>query len=385
MKDIKKILSEQSRDILPDDKVKQNIKHQLGFDRQVSYSAAYAHGGEDTSSGKKMRMWTIVAIAAVIVIMLCVFLPIFFKKNGLPGGLTDKFADITDADSFYAYGAASVGSLIDSNGAAPSQQASVNTVRLMSFVSDTESQNAQIDTVNRYMSLVEGLLGDGNIKETAISGNDTYQYGMSVSYADLLGSNVTYTLYYNKIYIGGESHRGESEENYSIEGVLVIDGNSYPVEGRYEIETEEDEQEGELYFKAYTDKAANSYIQVKQEYENETEDGKAETEKKYVYTVYGDGALKEQTSVDYESEDGELELRLTISKNGKTETLMFTSESENGESVINVRGNVNGNNVRFRIYVRQGQYHYVFEDGSSSDHNRNPEHGGGHFDDDDDD
>ena len=40
---------------------------------------------------------------------------------------------------------------------------------------------------------------------------------------------------------------------------------------------------------------------------------------------------------------------------------------DNNERVINVRGNIDGQPVKFKFYVRQNSYHYVFEDGSSSD------------------
>ena len=58
---------------------------------------------------------------------------------------------------------------------------------------------------------------------------------------------------------------------------------------------------------------------------------------------------------------------MSITKDGKTETLTFSDETDNGERVINVRGNIDGQPVKFKIYVRQDSYHYVFEDGSSSD------------------
>ena len=117
----------------------------------------------------------------------------------------------------------------------------------------------------------------------------------------------------------------------------------------------------ELYFKAYT--GENSYIEVEQESESETEGNESEEEKEYAYSVYENGRLIERTTVEYESEEGELELVMTIEKDGERETLTFSGETVRGELVLRVTGNIGGERVRFSIYVREGQYHYVFEDG----------------------
>ena len=381
MKDIKKILSEQSSDVLPDNSVKEKIKHELGYDRQTQYVASYAGGGEAAANGKNNRtIITAAIIIAVITVFLCVFLPVFLKNDSVPVGTIDKFAQITDAESFYAYGAASVGSIITS---ADAYAISSDEVGLMSARSAADNEE-QIAVINRYMSLVEGLIGSGKIAEQQINATYGYQFGMSVSFTDLLGETTSYRLYYNKIFQNGETDGDETEENYSIEGILMIGDSSYPVEGNYQTESESDEQENELYFTAYINREAQSFIRVSQEYESETEDGSNETEKQYVYSIYNNGKLTERTSIDYETEDGELELQLTIRKNGKSETLVFSGETTNGEQVISVRGNIDGQSVRFRIYVKQGEYHYVFDDGSSSDQSR-PSHYDDDFDDDDDD
>lgn len=50
--------------------------------------------------------------------------------------------------------------------------------------------------------------------------------------------------------------------------------------------------------------------------------------------------------------------------------LHFSERTENGERVIVARGTVGGEAVRFTVYVREGRYHYVFEDGASEDYDR---------------
>lgn len=201
---------------------------------------------------------------------------------------------------------------------------------------------------------------------------------MTVSYKDLLGGTVSYTMYYDKIFLNGEVDDGEREEEYSISGVLIVDGNRYPVEGSYESEVSSDETGDELEFRAYTSFDRRSYIEVRQEYESETEGGAGETEKEYVYTVVSDGRQSEKTEVKYEQEDGETELELIVESDGIRDELKFTGNSSGGEGIIFAEGRLNGRSVRFRVRVTQGQYRYEFEDGTSSDFDR-------HDDEDDDD
>lgn len=368
MKKIKKLLSEHSAEILPDKHIKDNIKRQLGYEEK-EVSLSYAHGGEKTVKENRNKLIALCASVFAVLLALCILLPVFLHKSKapfFPAPSGNKFADITDADSFYAYGAASIGTILSSE---KSATPALQKVRAMSAVVRKNSSE-QIDTINKYMALVESLLSDGAITGEGIAGEMGYTYGMTVSYTDLLGDSVSYVMYYDKVFLEGETEDDETEESYSLSGILVIEDTAYPVEGSYETEFSEGETENELYFKAFTDTEKNSYIEVEQETETEEDDGEAETEKEYVYSVYSKNKLIEKTEVKYEKEDDELELKMTVSKDGKKEELIFNDETEDGERVLFVRGNIDGRDVRFRIYIRQGNYHYVFENGESSDHDR---------------
>lgn len=218
------------------------------------------------------------------------------------------------------------------------------------------------------MALVESLLSDGAITGEGIAGEMGYTYGMTVSYTDLLGDSVSYVMYYDKVFLEGETEDDETEESYFLSGILVIEDTAYPVEGSYETEFSEGETENELYFKAFTDTEKNSYIEVEQETETEEDDGEAETEKEYVYSVYSKNKLIEKTEVKYEKEDDRTqELKMTVSKDGKKEELIFNDETEDGERVLFVRGNIDGRDVRFQNLLPSGQHiTYVFENGESS-------------------
>lgn len=186
MKDIKKLLKSEAAHVLPDEKLKENIKQELGYTAEPPVLAR-ADGGTETVKHKKKVLIPAIG-AAAIVLILSILLPIVIPGSSpipvpLPGG--NKFAEITDADSFYAYGAASVGSLLASESTASpvSSVESGAVVLSMKSVSDeSAAEEKHVETVNRYMSLVEGLLSENAIEATAVSGEDGYEYGMQIAY-----------------------------------------------------------------------------------------------------------------------------------------------------------------------------------------------------------
>ncbi len=371
MKNVKKLLSAHSQEILPDEQVKARIKSDLGFNRPTV-----------PARSRRRAVFASVCAVCACALALCIILPVAFMKGkapSLPGTTDNKFEAINDAGSFYVYGAASVGTLLSaqsaSSGVLLSAQ-SASEITLSYGIKTAQAQNGepQLGWVQKYMPLVESLLSEDNFSGSATDGYGEYQFGVIIECPDMLGGKTSYTMYYNKTFLESETDDDETEETYSIDGILCVGGAEYPVEGSYETETSSDESESELYFKAYTGEDRSSFIEVTQEFETESEDGKDETEKEYVYSIFDNGELTEKTVVEYEKEDDELELKMTVEKNGATDELIFRETAEQGERVLQVSGKVNGRDMRFRIYVRQGQYHYVFEDGSSSDYDRH-EHG----------
>ena len=375
-KDVKKLLAEHRADILPDERVKEKVKRDLGLSSVKESRLSYAQGGEHALTDGKKVMIAVIAVLLVAAIFLGVFLPLWLKGGGTPvtpGGGSDPFGNITSADRFYAYGAASVGSILasvsESGAAAAAVAAGEALIPAASDASRLASaaEEEQVATLNKYLSLVESLLSDGGISGEAIAPAGEYKFGMRVTSTDLTGGTSGYVLYYNKRFVSGETDGEESEENYSIEGVLVTEfDTSYEVKGNYQTETEsedgEHESESELFFRAFTSEDRRSYIEVRQETETESEDGVEETETEYVYTVVEDDRRVERMTVEYETEQDETELNMTIENyvEGRSETLVFEDETEDGVRVIAVSGTLDGTPVAFRIYVRDGHYDYVF-------------------------
>ena len=378
MKDIKKMLREQAPDILPDESVKENIRLQLGAPLPQE-QAALAHGGTKALSSKK----TWIALAALFlaaVLFVGLLLPALLKKTPASGVL-NKFDSIETTEDFYLYGAASVGSLLS----ARKKTAALSTKSLAyaSPAADlTDGEQQIVDTVNGYLSLVEGLLGDGSIEHSQITkpadpAYAQYSYYTVIRYKDLLEEEVSYELYYNELLAGVEQEDDETEENYDIEGILVVEGTAYEVYGSREASAEQDgnesESENELQFTAYLNAEKTQYLRMEQKTELETEAGSQESEQEFEYTFVSDGTWQERTQVKYEQEDGELELEITVEKRGQEkDELRF--RRENGQTGLDVDAKIGGKDVRFTIEIvnENGNtfYRYRFGDDHSSDTDR---------------
>ena len=195
------------------------------------------------------------------------------------------------------------------------------------------SDSAETAELERYMALVESLLSDGGFDfSSQTSDREGYAEKTVISYKDMKGDAHDYVMYFNQILTKSETDEsdGETEENYSIKGVMVIDGADYEISGERKKESEEGESETETEF--VVNLGENRYIRVEQSVE--TEEG--ESEQEYCYSVYENGKLVERSAFSYETEENETELKMTSFKDGKTQVLYFERESEKGEEVIEI-------------------------------------------------
>lgn len=121
----------------------------------------------------------------------------------------------------------------------------------------------------------------------------------------LTGENDTYTLYYNTKLVASESEIDdddldiETEEEYTVSGIIVNGENEFEINGGMEIESEGDENEQEFYMTAYLGE-----LKVVFEQEFSTEGNEIEEELNYAFYV---GNTKIYAfSVEFETdEDGE--------------------------------------------------------------------------------
>lgn len=115
----------------------------------------------------------------------------------------------------------------------------------------------------------------------------------------------------------------------------------------------------EMFFKAFTNTNKSSYIEVRQNFESEIEDGKQELEQEFIYSLYSEGLLVEQNTIVYEAEDNELSLSMSIKKREIINNLIFDVESKECKLLVHVTGNMGNENVNFYIQFQDGKYNYI--------------------------
>ena len=257
-------------------------------------------------------------------------------------------------------------------------------VELASSTIDNSEQEVkeQAKRFNEYFTALDSFLGDDVVSTITEANTDSiyeYETKMTIKGKDFDGETVIYTMYYTETLVKADSaddedaddEHEETENEYHLVGVMVIDGTDYYLEGERSEETKKDESETELKIRAYADKTdKTSYIQMEQEYS--VEDGETETE--YVYSIYANGELIEQTAVEFETE----------TKNNKVETeyeLEFRSGTSKGKYVVEreVKDNKISIKVKYNIDGKTGvfhireitdengnkQYEYSYNDGSN--------------------
>ena len=332
-----------------------------------------------------MKKNFIILVMSLMCILTFTFVGCGGTKDNGDGGGTGKFQNLTTTESVYGFSAASAGMIVSSmNNGTASQHISAKRFANNQTVNYTDetggisnennaetpstpennsgTQNADIAEIEKYMALVESLLSDGNFSfDSQTSDREGYSEKTVISYMDMDGKKLQYVMYYNQVHLGTEvnNNSSEVEENYSINGVMVIDGKDYKVHGEKKNETEPNEIEVETEF--VVEIGETSYIRVEQSFETETN----ETEQKYSYSLYEGSELVERSTFSYETEQNETELKMSTYKNGNKQVIYFEKELKNSEEVIKIQI-VNGTSSKgyiVRIQINEnGDRHYVYEE-----------------------
>ena len=129
-------------------------------------------------------------------------------------------------------------------------------------VSDTLKQ-----TILSYLPSIEATLkGEKLLTESLVTESDRpeYEIKLDIRYTDINLEETAFTMYYNQTRILDDDDwedRFDDEEEYRIDGIVLLDGNEYTIRG----EKEKEEDEMELAFWCFLDEG--SYVHVKQEKE----------------------------------------------------------------------------------------------------------------------
>lgn len=268
-----------------------------------------------------------------------------------PGG-TGGFGELDTPEEIYGFSAASAGMLISAmdTGAASTAAESTDiptdpgtgetpadpgTGTEIPSEPVVDSVTAELDG---YMALVESLLSDGGFNVTTeASDREGYQVKSVVTYRDMHGNTIGYTMYYNEVLIpdydddDDDDDWDEIEEEYYIEGIMIVDGAEYPVRGERSSESEPGESEDETEFIVTLSSTRRMVV----EQSVETEDG--EHEREYNYVIYEGRNVIERSTFEYEVEHGETEIEMTHYKDGVNTVFFFDKEMRHGKEVIRIR------------------------------------------------
>ena len=363
---IKKLLKSGAKDVLPDEKIKEDIKLRVGIEGDEREAEL---GGIKAKIKNNKKLVAAAACVLAAAIIVCAFIPLMPGGNSStnpnnPGNI--GFGELSSAEEVYGFSAATAGMVI--SGMDDAVAAAANAVtRAKTAVATGKSEKSanktdggQIDDeqtiamLNGYMELVEGLISGNNF--TVEGGKNPqekysqYEYVMSVSYTDMLGQQRdSGTIYYNRTHESTERDDDESETTYSLEGVMVLGGEEYRLSGTHVSESEEGDSENEYEMFVYLD---DGYILVEQSVESE----EGENEIEYSYTLFSKGVQVSRTTFEYEQENGgETELIMTVKESGKQPEI-FAFENEDGEITIRLGGAAG--DVVYNVKIIGGQYVY---------------------------
>ena len=366
MKDIKKLLKDSAQDVLPDEKVRRDIKYRLGIDDEKKEVEL---GGVKAKIYNHRKAIALCACLLAAVIVVCAFIPLM-KKSENPGNLPGTGHTLSASEEVYGFSAATAGIVMGNMQSAESATASAKKVSatlnyaagagnkaVLSRAQAVDDEQI-ISTINGYMELVETLIYGSGFD---VSGGDNtaaeydYDFVMSVTYNGADGTQKSGgIIYYNRSLEHSEYEDDESEQYYSLEGIMVLDGSEYRLEGTHLTESEEDGAENEYRLKI--DMGAGRTMLVEQK--TESEEGESEGE--YHYILYEEGAhgRREIASTHFvyeqEDEDNELELNLTIKESGKQDEI-FIFEREDDEIYIRLSGS---ENAVYRAVREDGKFVY---------------------------
>ena len=268
-----------------------------------------------------------------------------------PGG-TGGFGELDTPEEIYGFSAASAGMLISAMNGDAAATAAAESADIPADPGTGETPAAPgtgtevpsepvVDSVTAeldgYMALVESLLSDGGFNVTTeASDREGYQVKSVVTYRDMHGNAIGYTMYYNEVLIpdyddDDDDDRDEIEEEYYIEGIMIVDGAEYPVRGERSSESEPGESEEETEFIVTLSSTRRMVV----EQSVETEDG--EHEREYNYVIYEGRKVIERSTFEYEVEYGETEIEMTHYKDGVNTVFFFDKEMRHGKEVIRIR------------------------------------------------
>lgn len=208
------------------------------------------------------------------------------------------------------------------------------------------------DLILKNLQVVENMMSQGVVKSEEItSDRPEYETMYTLTASNLDGTKDVYTFYYNERLIEEEFDDGELEQEFRLEGLVVLDGMEYQMFGQKE--TENDEME--MSFKVLKDE--RNYVEIEQEMEND--------EQEFAYTLYENGRKTYETELEYEidARKNKIEFEFSEKSDKDRKTYSYEYVTRKGKQYIYVKIKENGTTTAAVIEVvvdENNQVSYTF-------------------------
>ena len=247
----------------------------------------------------------------------------------------------------------------------------------------------QAENFNRYFNMLNEFLDKKSISTTIEQNKETkeplstYQFKLTVEGEDINGDKVTHVMYYSEEALPVRQEKDDDEvetyKGYTITGLMEIgvDQNNNPIyyyvsgqrtETRSE-EKREVEISNEFYVRASIEKNDRlNYVEMKYENETEQEGQYIESENSYLYSIYEQGRIIEQTEISFEDENNEKEYEIEFITGTSRGYYEIERVKRNNSTWIEVEYNIDRNQGKFVIIENNdGTYDYKFSKNTSDD------------------
>lgn len=268
------------------------------------------------------KMLVLLGLAGTIALASC------NDKNEINNSNNDNNVKFS---TMYDYSAISGISMLNSNSSQLKMRNSLN--------------DAQKDKVINNFEIIENLIAGGITKsEEKPSDLPEYETMYTISVNSINGEVENYLYYYNETILKDDDDDDlfdfddEEERESRLDGIVILDGVTYNMYGKKEIEGNEMEVE----FKISLDN--DTYVKVEQETEN--------GEEEYQYTKYENGRRVYQTEMEVEEKNHKVEFSFKEKdSNGITTYYKYDIVELDGKKYVRVHLNDGTENIEARLEV----------------------------------
>ncbi len=233
-------------------------------------------------------------------------------------GTIGTFGLNTDEDVFSVAAISSI-ELLGRDSLAEPTTVSASKVQKM----DQNTVNLTLDEVQPYIEIFEQLLAEQNGLTVLVEVSDLPEYETKQTFTvrNITDGQITYVMYYNE-YLESDDEEDDDEQEYRLEGIMIVGDTTYNFIGEKEVESDE----SELKFKAYVDEL--NYVLIKYELESD--------ETKFEFERVVNGVTVEESEIKIENEDDEFKIELYIITDNQESYYEFKLEEEDGQKVLKI-------------------------------------------------